>query len=153
MKPLPHQYVVSLSAHPTGYAQLAAPGLPSLTMAAPVDFDGPGDAWSPEHLLLASVQSCLLLTFRAVARMSQLAFERFEVETVGTVDKQDGVVRFTEIVLRPRLTLPSGANVERAQRILEKSEKSCLVSASLSTPVRMEPTIAVADAGVASMTR
>lgn len=149
MKPLPHQYIVSLSAHPTGYAQLAAPGLPSLAMAAPMDFDGPGDAWSPEHLLLASVQSCLLLTFRAVAKASQLPFVRIDVETVGTVDKHDGVVRFTEIVLRPTLTLPPGANAELAQRILEKSEKSCLVSASLSTPVRMEPTVVEAAAAVA----
>jgi peroxiredoxin-like protein len=121
-------------------------------MAAPLDYDGPGDAWSPEHLLLAAVESCLLLTFRAIARMSQLPFVGLVVEAVGTVNKQDGVTRFTEIVLRPRLTLPPGANLERAQRILERSERSCLVSASLSTPVRMEATIVEADAALSRQT-
>lgn len=37
------------------------------------------------------------------------------------------------------LTVPAGANSERLLRILEKTEKACLVSASLSTPIRLEP--------------
>lgn len=153
MKPLPHQYVVHLSGEPTGYANVDSPGLPPLRMAAPLDYDGPGDAWSPEHLLLAAVQSCLLLTFRAIAKMSQLPFVSLTVETVGTVNKQEGATRFTEIVLRPRLTLPPGANHERAQRILERSEKACLVSASLSTPIRLEPTLVEAEAAVTQTAR
>lgn len=81
-----------------------------------------------------------------MAKASQLPFVSLIVDTTGTVDKQDGVTRFTEIMLRPRLTLPPGTNLERAQRILERSEKTCLVSASLSTQVRMEPTLLEADA-------
>lgn len=145
MKPLPHEYVVQLSGGPTGYAAASSAGLPDLRLAAPRDYDGPGDAWSPEHLLLVAVETCLLLTFRAIATMSQLEFVSLEVETSGTVSKHDGVVRFTEIVLRPRLTVPHGANPERARRVLERSEKTCLVAASLSTPIRMEATILVAE--------
>jgi uncharacterized OsmC-like protein len=63
------------------------------------------------------------------------------VEGEGTVDRKDGATRFTEIVLRPRLTLPAGGDRDRAMRVLEKSEKACLVSASLSTPIRVEPEI------------
>jgi len=59
----------------------------------------------------------------------------------GTVDRKDGAIRFTEIVLRPRLTLPAGGDRDKAMRVLEKSEKACLVSASLSTPLRLEPEI------------
>ncbi|HEX6213112.1 MAG TPA: hypothetical protein VF136_20190, partial [Methylomirabilota bacterium] len=65
MKPLPHQYGLRLSGGPTGYARVAGDGLPELRTAPPVDYDGPGDAWSPEHLLLASVQACFLFTLRA----------------------------------------------------------------------------------------
>jgi len=60
----------------------------------------------------------------------------------GTVDRQNGTTRFTEIVLRPRLTLPPGEDPRRAVRVLEKSERACLVSASLATPIRLEPEIA-----------
>jgi peroxiredoxin-like protein len=118
---------------------LSTAGVPEVKSAPPVDFDGPGDAWSPEHLLLAAVESCFLFTLRAVAKASKFDFVSLDVSAEGTVDRQDGVTRFTEIVLRPRLTLPPGADRSRALHILERSERSCLVSASLSTPVRLEP--------------
>ena len=151
MKPLPHQYSVHLSAGPVGYADAGSSGLPTLRVAAPSHYDGPGDAWSPEHLLLAAVQTCLLLTFRAMAKVSLLSFISLEVETSGTVDRTDGVTRFTEIVLRPRLTLTAGTSHERARRILERSEKACLISASLAVPIRIELTILDADAALAAV--
>ena len=141
MKPLPHHYVVRLAGGPAGYATLSLPGAPDLRSAPPIDFDGPGDAWGPEHLLLAAVQTCFLFTLRAVAQASKLPFTALELAAEGTVDRKDGALRFTEIVLRPRLTLASGADRDRALRVMEKSEKSCLVSASLTTPIRIEPEI------------
>jgi uncharacterized OsmC-like protein len=51
------------------------------------------------------------------------------------------VTRFTEIVLKPRLVLPKGVDHERANRVLDKSKTACLVTASLSVPVRIEPEI------------
>jgi peroxiredoxin-like protein len=143
MKPLPHVYEVALSGGPSGYAALSADGLPELRSAPPKDFDGPGDAWSPEHFLLAAVETCFLFTFRAVAQASKFAFLSFEVSGAGTVDRKDGAMRFTEIVLRPRLRLSRGADRERAMRMLEKGERACLVTASLATPVRLEPEIVI----------
>jgi peroxiredoxin-like protein len=142
MKPLPHRYEVSLAAGPTGHATLRSGGVPDLATDAPADFDGPGDVWSPEQLLLAAVESCFLLTFRAVAKASRIEFTSIAVDAEGIVDRADGRTRFTEIVLRPRLALPAGADVARVRRALEKAEHACLVSASLSTPIRLEPDLA-----------
>jgi organic hydroperoxide reductase OsmC/OhrA len=142
MKPLPHRYDVHLRGGPTGHALLSTAGVPELRTAPPVEYGGPGDAWSPEHLLLASVQACFLFTFRAIARLSKLEFLALEMDVEGTVNRQDGSTRFTDIVLRPRLTVRSGADGQRALEVLRKSEQACLVSASLSTPVRLEPQIA-----------
>ena len=52
VKPLPHHYTVRLTGGPSGYVIVTADGPPELRSAPPLDFDGPGDAWSPEHLLL-----------------------------------------------------------------------------------------------------
>ena len=60
------------------------------------------------------------------------------------MDRRDGVTRFTEIVLRPRLTIGPGTDRDRALVVLQKSERSCLVSASLATPVRLEPELVTA---------
>jgi peroxiredoxin-like protein len=138
MKPLPHRYDVQLKGGPAGHGRLLSVGRPALATAPPREFDGPGDAWSPEHLLLASVDACFLFTFRAVARASSLDFVDLNVHAEGTVDRHAGVTRFTDIVLRPRLTVRPGTDRERVARALMKTEKACLVSASLATPVRIE---------------
>ena len=143
MKPLPHRYAVLLGGGAEeGYAALAAAGLPSLPSAPPPEFDGPGDAWSPEQLLLAAVGSCFHFSLRAIARASRLDFISLELAVEGTVDRRDGALRFTEVVLRPRLLIPAGTDQERARRVLERAEKTCLVSRSLSSPIRLEPDIA-----------
>jgi organic hydroperoxide reductase OsmC/OhrA len=141
MKPLPHHYAVRLTGGPAGYAQLAAENRPVLRAAPPVEYDGPGDAWSPEHLLLAAIQSCFLFTFRAVARLSRVEFLGLEVEAEGTVDRADGLTRFTDIVLRPTLTIPGGGDHGRATEALQRTARACLVSASLASPVRVEPQV------------
>jgi len=143
MKPLPHEYRVRLAGGPDGYAAVSVDGAPDIRSAPPADFDGPGDAWGPEHLLLASIETCFLFTLRAVAAASRIPFLSLELSAQGTVDRADGVTRFTEIVLRPRVRVPAGTDEARARRVLEKSEKACLVSASLSTPIRLEPEIVV----------
>jgi peroxiredoxin-like protein len=142
MKPLPHRYEVRIAGGPAGHATLASSGVPDLTTAAPTDFDGPGDAWSPEQLLLAAVEACFLLTFRAIAQASRIEFTSLAVEGEGIVDRANGGMRLTEIVLRPRLALPAGVDYARVRRALEKAEKTCLVAASLSTPIRLEPEVA-----------
>lgn len=141
MKLLPHAYDVRLVGGPSGYAQISAGGLPDLRTAPPVDYGGPGDAWGPEHLLLASIQACFLFTLRPIARLSKVAFTHLELEATGTVDRQDAVTRFTQIVLRPKVTVPAGTDHDRVLRILEKSKTTCLVSASLSTAIHLEPEI------------
>jgi organic hydroperoxide reductase OsmC/OhrA len=138
MKPFPHDYDAQLSGAASGYAMMTSAGLPDLRTAPPLEFDGPGDAWTPEHLLLASVQTCFLFTFRAVARASKLDFDVLNVTARGVVDRQEGVTRFSEIALNATLFAGPGLDRERAIKALQKSERNCLVTASLSTPVRLE---------------
>lgn len=141
MQPLPHRYDVRLNGGPAGYAQLTSTGMPGLRTAPPPTYDGPGDAWSPEHLLLASVQACFLFTFRAVARASKIEFTELDVEASGTVDRQEGVTRFTEIVLGARVAVPPGTDRDRVLQAVEKSKRACLVSSSLATPIALDAQI------------
>jgi organic hydroperoxide reductase OsmC/OhrA len=147
MDPLPHRYEVHVTGGPTGHGRASAIGLPSVAIAPPPQFDGPGDAWSPEHLLLASVEACFLFTLRALADYAKVDFRVLDIEAFGTVDRGGGVTRFVEIVLQPRIRVPAGTARDAVLRILAKTEKACLVTASLSTPVRVEPTVVIADDG------
>ncbi len=146
MKPLPHRYEVHLSGHAGGCATASNGLAPVLRVAPPVEYDGPGDTWSPEHLLLAAVQSCFLFTLRAIARASKIELLHVDVDASGIVDRSDGVTRFTEIVLCPTVTPAAGTDRERINRVLERVETACLVSASLSTPVRVRAAVVEKEA-------
>jgi organic hydroperoxide reductase OsmC/OhrA len=145
MTPFPHRYAAHLTGGPDGHARMTAPGVLPLATAPPAEFGGPGDAWSPEQLLLASVQSCFLFTLRAVAQHSRLSFTALDVDVDGTVDRHDGVTRFTAIALHARLTVPAGTDRSRALQVLAKSERACLIAASLSTPVVLDAEIVEAQ--------
>jgi peroxiredoxin-like protein len=147
MKPFPHRYEVRLAGGPIGYAELSTAGAPPLSTAPPPQFDGAGDAWSPEHLLLAAAQACFLFTLRAVARHAKVEFRTLDLEASGTVDRSGGVTRFTDILLRPTITVDARASRDAVLRVLTKTEQACLISASLSTPVRLEPRVVVLPAG------
>lgn len=137
MQSLPHHYGVAAAAGPEGTVTVSSPGLPSLATAPPREFDGPGDCWSPETLLVAAAVGCFVLTFRAVARASKLEWLSLDCSGEGVLDRVDGRTRFTTLTTRARLRLPPGGDVERARRLLEKAERGCLVTASLA----LEPTL------------
>jgi organic hydroperoxide reductase OsmC/OhrA len=137
MQAYPHRYEVRATAGSEGSVTIASQGLPSLATAPPAQFGGPGDQWSPETLLVAAAADCLILTFRAMARASNLPWLDLDCRAEGVLDRAEGVTRFTELHLHARLTLPAGGDVARGQRVLEKAEKGCLVTNSL----KFEPTL------------
>lgn len=131
MQPLPHLYSVAASGPISGALTLSAAGVPSLLSAAPREFDGPGDQWSPEQLLVAAVASCFILTFRAVARASHLDWARLECTVEGALERVEGVTQFSNVVTHAKLTVPAGSTTANCIRILEKAEHGCLVANSL----------------------
>ncbi len=141
MQELPHQYHVSANAKTEGTITLAADKLPQLISAPPAEFGGPGDQWSPEHLLVASVADCFILTFRAVARASKLEWSNIESSAVGVLDRVGRLTQFTSFTVSATLTVPSGTDVDKAQRVLEKSEAACLITNSLTGETHLKTEI------------
>jgi peroxiredoxin-like protein len=124
---------------------LSAPVLPSLKVDAPPEFKGHEGVWTPEHLFVASVNSCFMTTFLAIAENSKLEFVSFSADAKGKLEKLTGPgFMMTEITLRPKLVLKNARDAERALRILEKAEKHCLISNSIKTQTKLEPDIRLA---------
>jgi uncharacterized OsmC-like protein len=138
MHPFPHQYRVRIGIRPEGEVNLDADGLPQIRSLPPPEWGGPGGYWSPETLLLAALGDCTLLTFRAIAKASRFEWREISAEVEGKLERIEGNSRFTEIVLRVRLVGPPGTDAARARQLLEKSEKGCPVSNSLTAAKRLE---------------
>lgn len=124
---------------------LRAAGLPELVVDAPPEFKGHEGFWTPEHLFVASVNSCFMTTFLAIAENSKLDFISLRVGAKGKLEKQDGQgFMITEITLWPRLVLRESRDAERAVRILQKAERNCLISNSIKTQITLQPEVTVA---------
>jgi organic hydroperoxide reductase OsmC/OhrA len=148
MQKFPHHYRASAAGAVDGEVELTAEGLPLLRSASPAEFDGPGDRWSPETLLVASVADCFLLTFRAVARASTLAWTSLHCEVAGTLDRIDGATQFTHFKVHAHLAVPEGTDPDRARRALDKAERGCLISNSLKAQLDFEGDVEVAAVAV-----
>ena len=115
-------------------------------MATPPEFPkGIEGVWSPEHLLTASVVSCFMTTFLSIAENSKLEFSKFDCEAKGKLENIDGKLLMTEIILEPTLVVNKDSNIDRAERVLQKSEAACLISNSIKSKVTMIPTIKIAE--------
>jgi organic hydroperoxide reductase OsmC/OhrA len=118
---------------------------PSITFSAPPEFQGVMGLWTPEHFLVAGVASCYVSTFSGISEISHFPYVSLNLETEGVLEKLDGALQFTKIILRPVLRIGSEDMKERALRILEKAEKGCLVARSLKCSVELQPEIVVAQ--------
>jgi organic hydroperoxide reductase OsmC/OhrA len=132
MLPYPHTYVVNAAGAASGAVSLTATNLPDLESAAPAEFGGPGDQWSPETLVCAAVADCLVLTFRAMARASKFEWQDISCRTEGILDRVDGVARFSRFTTSVTLKVMAGVDIVKAQQLLERSERGCLIANSLS---------------------
>jgi peroxiredoxin-like protein len=139
MDAFPHHYQVGFVANAADPAvTLTSPGLSNLATAAPAEFGGPGDQWSPETLLVGAIASCFALSFRSVADASKFEWRSLRCEVDGTLERQDRVTRFTAATLTVELEIDAGASAERAERLLHKAEEICLITNSLNAEVRFQ---------------
>ena len=143
MQEFPHHYRASAQTRSEGEVRLESPRLVAISSAAPTEFGGPGDRWSPETLLCAAHADCFVLGFRAVAQASKFAWSSLRCEVEGTLDRVERVTQFTAFKVRATLTVPAGSDVERARGLLEKAEKVCLIANSLKAPAALETQVEI----------
>lgn len=120
------------------------PAAKAIEFSAPPEFRGESGVWSPEHFLLAAVASCFVTTFRAFVEFSEFEPVSLVVGVEGTVEKGEGGYAFTQVVLNPQLAIDRESDRERGLRLLEKTERSCLISRSLKAAVSMHTRVEVA---------
>jgi organic hydroperoxide reductase OsmC/OhrA len=122
---------------------LTAEGKPDLLGSADPTFRGDADRWNPEELLVAALSQCHLLSYLHSAVNHGVVVTAYEDHPVGTMAQVGQGGRFTEVLLRPRVTVADASQVERAREIHHEASENCFIAASVSFPVRHEPEIAV----------
>ena len=118
-------------------------GSEPLRVGPPPEFRGEPGFWSPEHLLLAAVDSCLMVTFAGMAAKHDLAIISYRSSIDGLLEFSDGTLRFTEIVLKPEIGIKEESAATLARELISKAHDACLIANSLSARVTVEPQIHV----------
>lgn len=138
-----HYYDVSVEWQEGRHGLLRSPVLSeSITVATPPEFPkGEAGTWSPEHLLVAAVNSCLMTTFLAIAENSKLPFVSFSSSARGKLEVVEGKYLLSEITLLPVLTLGHETLREKALTVLRKSEAACLISNSVKATIQFMPEV------------
>jgi peroxiredoxin-like protein len=122
--------------------RIASGKLPVIEAGAPPEFKGREGNWSPEHLFVASLNSCYTLTLLAIAEFSKIALVSLSSTARGKLEKVEGSsYQVTEIVVKPRVVIASADDLTRMPRILEKAKENCFVSNSIKSAIKIEPEV------------
>jgi organic hydroperoxide reductase OsmC/OhrA len=123
----------------------AAPAGTELVLSSDPAFLGDPQLLNPEQLLLAAASSCQLLSFLAVAARARIDVVAYEDDAEAVMPEDDPPVRFTSIVLRPRITVLAGGSggpsAEKVLRLVRLAHEECYVANSLRTEVTVDATI------------
>lgn len=116
-------------------------GKPDILGSAARAFHGDLERWNPEEMLIAALAQCHLLSYLYVASANGVVVEAYEDAAEGTlVTTPDGGGRFTEVVLRPVVTISAG-DPGLALRLHAEANRLCFIASSVNFPVRHEPTV------------
>ncbi len=117
----------------------------TIEVATPPQFPkGMDGIWSPEHLFVAAINSCLMTTFLAIAENFKLEYKSFTSDAVGKLELIDGKYMISEVVLKPKVFIYHQEDLDKTMRVLQKSEAACLIANSVKSKIKMDPTIEIA---------
>lgn len=126
---------------------LSSSGKPDIVVGSPPEFRGEPDNWAPEELLVASLNTCMMLTFLTLAHARGVSPVGYDSEADGLLENMDGKYRITAVAVRPRITVKSPADLEPARKAMETVEDHCFIANSITARVMLSPEFVAAPPG------
>ena len=114
---------------------------PAIEASGAPQYKGDATKLNPEELFVASLVSCQMLSYLALATRAGVDVLAYEDHGEGTMTIADKRMRITEVRLRPRITLAPGADEGKALALVESAHDACFIANSVSCAVRVEPVI------------
>jgi len=108
--------------------------------AAP-DFLGDSACIDPEEAFVASLSSCHMLTFLAIAAKKRLKLDSYTDAAVGYLQKnEEGKLAMTEVILRPQVKFSGEKQPtpEQIEKMHHTAHENCFIALSVKTEVRVE---------------
>jgi organic hydroperoxide reductase OsmC/OhrA len=115
--------------------------------ACPPEFGGHPGFWTPEHLFVSSVEVCVMSTFLSFFQKKGGHLVSYESNAVGKARVREGMFRFTDINIEPRIVVRRQEDMAAARTAIERAADECLISRALNFKPLVEPMIECAGSG------
>jgi organic hydroperoxide reductase OsmC/OhrA len=127
--------------------EISAVGKPVIAGSSDPAFRGDAQRWNPEELLVAALSQCHMLFYLHLAASAGIVVTAYADTPIGTMNENaDGSGEFSEVLLRPVVTVADAEECEHAQSLHRDAEKLCFIARSVNFPVQHQP-VAVVDSG------
>jgi len=113
-------------------------GANPLEITPPATLGGKPGYWTPEDLLVSSVESCMFLTTLSVVKRDKVDLVAYRSEAHGVMQKTPEGLRMTGIEIRVFAKVGAGGSFDTFRKAVEKAERYCPVLAAVKCPVRLE---------------
>jgi len=126
---------------------ISAGGKAEIAGSSDPAFRGDANKYNPEELLVASLSSCHMLWYLHLCAEEGIIVTAYTDAVEGTMAETfEGSSHFTEVVLKPMVTVADAAMIETANQLHAKANKMCFIANSCNFPVRHLP-VCVVQAG------
>jgi len=125
--------------------EVTAARRPAIVGSSDRVFRGSAERWDPERLLVAALSQCHMLSYLHVCADSGVIVVEYVDRAEGSMQQRpDGGGHFTEVTLRPRVTVSEESMTQAARELHGRAHQLCFIANSVNFPVLHEPAIAVA---------
>jgi len=122
---------------------IRVPGKPELAGSADPTFRGDAARHNPEDMLVAALSTCHMLSYLHMATVAGVVVTDYRDAAEGTMVTEGDGGHFTDVVLRPVVTITAASDPAKAEAAHEAAHCACFIANSVNFPVRCEPRIVV----------
>jgi organic hydroperoxide reductase OsmC/OhrA len=125
--------------------EVSAAGKPVVLASSDPAFRGDPARYNPEELLVASLSACHMLSYLHLCAVNGVVVVAYADDAFGLMEETaDGGGLFTEVTLRPAVTISADSDAGKAMSLHEDAHRLCFIANSVKFPVRHEPRIMTA---------
>jgi len=119
---------------------LASVDKDQIEFACPPEFGGHHGYWTAEHLFVASIEICIMTTFKWLFEKMGGELISYESRAVGIAQMVNGDFQFDEIEIIPVIIVAKD-DLSKTRDAIGEADKQCLISKSLNFKVKVNPLI------------
>ncbi|WP_148254445.1 OsmC family protein [Aidingimonas lacisalsi] len=120
------------------------PGKPALHTSADPAFLGDPALHNPEDMLVSSLSACHMLWYLHLCADAGIVVTAYTDDATGHMTlTRDGGGHFTQVTLRPRVTITESSDADLAERLNERAHELCFIANSVNFPVVCEAEVVV----------